>query len=753
MYIKHPLLRENSIFKRDYQIKIVEKLKSKLNYLVILPTGTGKTTIILIYLAEVFYKFPNSKVIFVAPTRPLVKQHFEYFSNNLLINKREMAFVTGEIPLASRKYLWNKKLIFSTPQVLVNDIIRGYLDINNIDILVIDEAHHAIGNHAYTQLCSFITNNTQIIGLTASPGDIEKTREIMSNIHADNYIVLTREDVEIKKFFPGVNFYVIKTTPDDVFYYIIDLIKKSINEKIDYFNNKIFFINNVEENLEKLSIRMLSFNTLTSIKEKIQDLYSKGLISNSEKRDLISIIYQLNLIDRLLRYVESYGWFPFIDYYEELMHRAVYKRRRAERDVVTNKFIYEAYMLVKKKVETKEMYPKLESLLDLIKKRDNKIIIFVSLRSIVKLIHKYLSSMGLPAGILVGKQEKGMNQKRQIAILEHFKNGDIRVLITTQIGEEGLDISECDTVIFYDHPISAIRRIQRIGRTGRTTPGQVYFIINPKTRDESRFWAGVKKEKLLMNELKRLLVITDKGQLPLDIFSRKIIKEGKVSEGSIVNHRIIDNIHILADYRELASPVVRELKFMGLHVELTNLEIGDYLVGSYIVERKTYADLATSIIDGRLFSQLKNLSLHDTKLLIIEGNKDEFIKRLGKEVLEGTLISIALDFKIPIIFSDSPQTTASFIYRLAAREAKKGIKKPQIRKERKPLSLSELQKYIVAGLPDVDTILADRLLRKFKTIERVFTAPLHELITVKGIGPKIAEKIKKIITSEYNPPD
>jgi Fanconi anemia group M protein len=300
-----------------------------------------------------------------------------------------------------------------------------------------------------------------------------------------------------------------------------------------------------------------------------------------------------------------------------------------------------------------------------------------------------------------------------------------------------LDISECKAVIFYDNPISAIRRIQRAGRTGRTLPGKIFFVVNPDTRDESRYWAGIRKEKKLLSELK---LLSDAAK---EVSLEKYIH--KADEQEPMEHFATIKI----DHRERIDEIIHYLREKKIKIELAELPIGDYIIGNILIERKKYDDLASSIIDGRIFNQLKTLASSDyVPLIILEGDRSSFIKRLDEGALNGIILTILIDFKIPIYYSKNELDTAKMLYSLIKRYVEKKHP-PPTRLERRPLSLHDIQKFVVAGLPDVDTVLADRLLRHFRTIENVFTASEDELIKVKGIGAKIAKKIRKVLTSDY----
>lgn len=213
-----------------------------------------------------------------------------------------------------------------------------------------------------------------------------------------------------------------------------------------------------------------------------------------------------------------------------------------------------------------------------------------------------------------------------------------------------------------------------------------------------------------------------------------------------------EKIQIVIDSRELRSLVVRKLFELGVQIKTEPLEIGDFLLSDQVaVERKTVQDFLNSIIDGRLFEQLSQMSKQFPKpLLIVEGNQDIYsLRAMHPNAIRAAIASIAVDFRIPIIYSQSEEETALFLYTIAKREQIECKKSVKIRGEKKPLSDKFLQEYLVAGLPGVGIGIAKNLLRHFKTVEKVFTASEEELKAVEKIGQKKAEKIRQILTKEY----
>ncbi len=140
----------------------------------------------------------------------------------------------------------------------------------------------------------------------------------------------------------------------------------------------------------------------------------------------------------------------------------------------------------------------------------SRVLVFVKLRDSVKNITNKLKSR--PDGLIkparfVGqstksKDDKGLSQKMQLEILAQFKQGHYNVLVSTNVGEEGLDIAECDLVIFYDVVASEIRFIQRKGRTARHRKGKVIILYCKDTHDEIYMHIALNKLKKMNFNLK-----------------------------------------------------------------------------------------------------------------------------------------------------------------------------------------------------------------------------------------------------------
>jgi Fanconi anemia group M protein len=315
-------------------------------------------------------------------------------------------------------------------------------------------------------------------------------------------------------------------------------------------------------------------------------------------------------------------------------------------------------------------------------------------------------------------------------------------LIATQIGEEGLDIAECDEVIFYDNVPSAIRFIQRRGRTGRRGPGKATILMAAGTRDEAYYWIARKRERTMTQALKEI-----ETSSKLSRENPKLEQFDKIRGES----EIRSEITVIVDSREGASTVVRELSRLGVTIEMRSLLTADFVLSDRVAaERKTIEDFAASIVDGRLFSQARTLKdSYEKPLLIVEGDSWQPRRDVSPEAIMGALASILVDYSLPVIWTRNSAETALLLASLSRREQIKEGRQPKIRAHPKPEEPAAVQEYIVASLPNVDAVRSRRLLQRFGTIERIFTAGKDELSQVEGIGKTISERIRQVLTRQY----
>lgn len=202
---------------------------------------------------------------------------------------------------------------------------------------------------------------------------------------------------------------------------------------------------------------------------------------------------------------------------------------------------------------------------------------------------------------------------------------------------------------------------------------------------------------------------------------------------------------IVVDYRE--RELADLLKDVGAIVNIMNLEIGDFICSDRLaVERKTHSDFVSSIIDGRIFEQTRNLLDNFEKaVVIVEGSSN---RNINENAYRAALAKILTD-GVSIISTKNPKETARMIYWIAHKEQIEENSPLAFKVRKKPKDEKRLLEEIVAGLPGVSVVLSKRLLEHFGSVEKIFSADEQELSKVKGVGESLAKKIKSLVTTKY----
>nr|MDO8080715.1 DEAD/DEAH box helicase [Candidatus Freyarchaeota archaeon] len=742
-YINHPYLKENSIEQRLYQETITASCVEQ-NSLVVLPTGLGKTLIAGMVAAFRLQMFNDAFVIFLAPTRPLALQHAETFKSILNVDEKEIVVFTGEVSPEERIEKWrDAKVVLATPQIVENDVITSRVNLKKCTLLILDEAHRAVGNYSYVFVAEQYlkqANKPLILGLTASPGvQREKIEEVCKNLGIRNIEVRTEKSPDVLPYVKEIKMdWVLVSLPSSILE-IKKILENALVKRLRTLKEKRF--------IESYNIKTISRKQLI----QIQNQLAKERQTQPEAFELMAKVAAAIRITHALELLETQGLEALQNFFYKLEERSkLTGSPKGIKDLLMDDEIATARIKIKNLIESQVKHPKIGKMLQIVKEQlsekiNSRIIIFTQYRDSAGKINETLKGEGYRVERFVGQAnklgDKGLSQKQQAEIIEKFKQGVYNILVATSVAEEGLDISECDLVIFYDTVPSAIRNIQRRGRTGRKRPGRVALIITKGTRDEAYYWSAKKKER----EMKSTIKVIAKKQL-------EPVKEEDKQQIKLENYLQEEEkeIVVYVDNREIGSDVVRGLKKLNIRIVPKQLQVADYLVSeSVAIERKTAEDFLQSIVDKRLFPQVKEItSKYEKPILIIEGQDLYGRRAIHPEAIRGALISIVVDFRLPLIWTLNPQETARIIHTIARREQTERETRIYVA-EKTPGSLKDLQERVLTGLPGIDQILAKRMLNTFNTLEAIFTKSEEELSEVKGLGKKKAEKIKKVITSKY----
>src|SRR5205807_76093 len=232
--VTHELLRRGAVEERAYQVNIARACLER-STLVVLPTGMGKTVIAAMVIAEVLRR-KGGKVLFLAPTKPLVEQHAASLRKVLVVDR--IALFTGEATSPEeRELLWREnKIVVSTPQVIRNDIRAERISLDDVSLVVFDEAHRAVGDYAYVDVAAAYKEvpGRLVLGMTASPGSsAEKILEVCGNLGITAVEIRTEYDPDVVPYLHDLEVQRIPVEAPDVSKEIRTLLQVVLEEQVE----------------------------------------------------------------------------------------------------------------------------------------------------------------------------------------------------------------------------------------------------------------------------------------------------------------------------------------------------------------------------------------------------------------------------------------------------------------------------------------------------------------------------------------
>ena len=756
-YIDHPLIKSNAIEARLYQQVLAADVLKKGNTMIVAPTALGKTIVATLVAADRLEKVKNSKILVLAPSKPLAIQHESTFKEFLTV---PCSSITGAVKTDERVKRWEEsQIICATPQTVESDLLKGRYSLKDVSLVVFDECHHGVGSYSYVYLASRYVKESKfnlILGLTASPGsDKENIKEVCDNLYIQSIVVKTEEDNDVRPYFNPV---------------AIDWVRVKMSSELEKIKTHVDKALKIRlKGLKNMGvIRTVSVNKLDILKARgrVQSAIARSVNPKKECFQAISILSAVINIQHSQELIETQGVVTFNKYVARLRKKKTKAAKSLIQDPNFGKAIYLAREAEKHGLE----HPKLKKVTDIIKKelgqngqtklqsdryvkdadqKSSKIMVFTQYRDSLEMIHQKLEKEGIKSAKFFGQAsrdgEKGLTQKEQKEIIKAFKIGEYDVLLSTSVAEEGIDIPAVDLVILYEPVPSEVRMIQRRGRTGRKRSGRVKVLITNGTRDEGYYWASVNKERRMKHQLIDPDVLEELNSNAIERMENE--KRVKVLDPTPKKEELPV---VFADTREGNSKVIRHLSEMEIDVKVQAMAVGDYQVSDEVViERKTAKDFVDSIVDKRLFKQARSLMEEFKRPLIILEGDDLYNGMINPNAIRGSIASIALDFGISIIPTRNAQDTAAMIKRIAIRE-QSGEKTPiQIRTDKKPVNLWEQQLFIIESLPNIGPVNAKNLLEHFGTVANIINASESQLQEVEGIGKKTAANIRKVVDSKY----
>ncbi|XP_070698797.1 Fanconi anemia group M protein [Pempheris klunzingeri] len=489
---------------REYQLRISEAALFQ-NTLVCLPTGLGKTFIASVVMYNFYRWYPSGKIVFMAPTKPLVAQQIEACYKVMGIPQAHMAELTGSTAAKQRQEVWRtKRVFFLTPQVMVNDLSRETCPAQQVKCVVIDEAHKALGNHAYCQVIRQLGSQTlqfRILALSATPGgDTKSVQSVISSLLISHIELRSDESPDIQAHSHQRS---------------VEKVVVPLGEALSAHQARYLQV------LEKFTSRLVQnrvmahkdLRTLTKYQLILaRDQFRKNPLPNitgpqqgmleGDFALCISLYHGYELLMQM-------GLRSLFFYIQGIMDgsREMSRARNELQRTPTFMDLYHEMeaMFVKPSAGPDEPFiyshPKLEKLEEVVLQHfqmwaersahndgpqevSTRVMIFSSFRESVQeiaamLTHhapliKVMTFMGQASA---GKGVKGFTQKEQLEVVLKFRQGGFNTLVSTCVGEEGLDIGEVDLIVCFDAQKNPIRLVQRMGRTGRKRQGRIVVIL------------------------------------------------------------------------------------------------------------------------------------------------------------------------------------------------------------------------------------------------------------------------------------
>jgi len=493
-YASHPLIYPNTVEERLYQRSIARTALDR-NTLVILPTALGKTVISALVAAETLHEYRDTRVLVMAPTRPLVMQHKRSFQSMIRLPEEQFVLLTGKTPAEFRSSVWSgsSRLVFATPQVVRNDLIQNGLNLKEFGLLVFDECHRSVKEYAYTEVAeSYVKTSPYplILGMTASPGsDLDRVMMVCKSLSIEHVEHRSDADPDVKPYINPVTVEWKKTNLPPQYQPVREILQGMLKERIRTLQSR------------GLLKRNANFTSRMNLIELGSELRYRAEMSMEEERGpiyaAISLQAQALTLFHMLELLDTQGAHTLKCFMERLdgddkrSHAAILREA--------------AYGSLRHLLEGQcyREHPKLDDLKAIASHQlgsnpKSRILAFTQYRDTASHLVEELNKVeGVRAERFVGQASKindrGLTQDQQASLIEDLRKGYINTLCATSIAEEGLDIPEVDLVVFYEPIPSEIRYIQRSGRTGRRAAGRVIILAAEGTNDMVYLYASQRR--------------------------------------------------------------------------------------------------------------------------------------------------------------------------------------------------------------------------------------------------------------------
>ncbi len=708
---------------RPYQQEIAQACEDR-NSLIVLPTGLGKTLICTLVMARRLEE--GARVLVLAPTRPLVEQHARTFRDHL--HGVEIAVVTGQTAPDEREDAWRQApVIVATPQVARNDVLTGTLDPETWGLLVVDEAHRAVGGYAAVTVAEELRHaGVQVLGATASPGgEAERIQEVCDNLGIEHIEARGPQDEDVRAYIEPVRTDWVRVSLPRTLEQAATSARKVAEAEVAELRSRGHYPSRFTSRRELLKARRRLDQAGSSDNRQIRR--ARGQIARALKALHAVQLIQTQSVAAAQAYLTD-----LTEDDDRLAQRAPLKDARR----LLDRYLGEHPKMRRCAAELRD---------HICDDPGAKAIVFTQFRATARRLAEALDEViGLDPVLFVGQSGKdGMSQTDQVETLDAFREGTHNVLVATSVGEEGLDVPSVGLVVFYEPIASPVRTIQRRGRTGRQEAGRVVLLMARGTSDEATYWSAAKKEREMRAMVCQLRSRSQDARTPT-------IRPNPAARARQAD----DGPKVIVDHRELNGPLARLLRQEGIEMEPQTLPTGDVILSNrLVVERKAADDFCKSIIDGRLMEQARGLKRNfEAPLFLVEGNPFEERRGIQRAAVAGAIATLSARFGVTVLTVGDVREAAKIVAAMARQEQDEGRGPPKLRHGTAGRTTGEQQRYLMEGLPQVSAKRAARLLESFGTPAAVFRATEEDLRKVHGIGPTTARAIHEVLHARFEAP-
>ncbi|GAV80701.1 Helicase_C domain-containing protein/Ribonuclease_3 domain-containing protein/PAZ domain-containing protein/dsRNA_bind domain-containing protein/ResIII domain-containing protein [Cephalotus follicularis] len=505
----------NNFNPRKYQLEIF-KVAMKRNTIAVLDTGTGKTLIAVMLIKAIAqaskFACPDKLLIFLAPTVHLVHQQYEVIKihTNFEVGEYYGAKGIDEWTLKNwEKEINDHEVLVMTPQILLDALRKAFLSINMICLLIIDECHHASGNHPYAKIMKEFYHKSnfkpKIFGMTASPvvrKGVSSSRDCegqLSELESilDSLIYTIEDRTEVEVHVPSAEqscrFY------DQTRFCILNL-KAKMDDALSKFDASLLTLQNsmqisykdVDDKFKALRRRLL--NDYAKIWHCLDDL---GLICAYEavKACLENVPNANEDCDTYRRSILQCKLFL-----EEVL--SIIQESLPVGDEI---FLHCGFDYLEA-VELGYISPKLHELIQIfLSFRGSKVLslIFVEriiTANVIQRFVKKVSALGhFTVSYLTGSNTSvdALAPKVQKETLESFRSGKVNLLFATDVVEEGIHVPNCSCVIRFDLPKTVRSYIQSRGRARQNNSQFIVMLERGNVKQRDQLFDIIRSEHLI----------------------------------------------------------------------------------------------------------------------------------------------------------------------------------------------------------------------------------------------------------------